>query len=184
MITTYGRAVINAEIFDAFGGRSTTAQEVSKSTEVQYTTLQLREQQPAKSPAREAEYHRRIRRTIARKLLHRRTHGTRVLARARIVRTEKRKLRIPKMQQQCRVSSESPPVVFLLFFSPSSLFLSFFISNGSKRTRCRMKKVGTSSRPTASEFRRVRAGIHKIFRSMFNDDVAVFRARQLYTGPA
>ncbi|KYQ58244.1 hypothetical protein ALC60_02664 [Trachymyrmex zeteki] len=32
----------NREIFDAFGGRSTMAQEVSKSTEVRYTTLQLR----------------------------------------------------------------------------------------------------------------------------------------------
>ncbi|KYM80198.1 hypothetical protein ALC53_09292 [Atta colombica] len=35
-------AKLSEEIFDAFGGRSTMAQEVSKSTEVRYTTLQLR----------------------------------------------------------------------------------------------------------------------------------------------
>ncbi|EFN65538.1 hypothetical protein EAG_10326 [Camponotus floridanus] len=76
------------EIHDSFGDlnripkailrRSTTAQEVSKSTEVQYTTLQLREQQPAKSPAREAEYHRRIRRTIAPPALTESDEGERV----------------------------------------------------------------------------------------------------------
>ncbi|KYN17729.1 hypothetical protein ALC57_10098 [Trachymyrmex cornetzi] len=42
LIAPFGRAIINVEIFDAFGGRSTMAQEVSKSTEVRYTTLQLR----------------------------------------------------------------------------------------------------------------------------------------------
>lgn len=62
---------------------------------------------------------------------------------------------------------------FFSSFSFSSHFLFFFISLGQK-TRCRMKKVGASSRPTASEFRDYVAGIHKIFRSTFNDDVAVF----------
>ena len=42
LIATFGQAIIKVEIFDAFGGRSTMAQEVSKSTEVRYTTLQLR----------------------------------------------------------------------------------------------------------------------------------------------
>lgn len=184
MITTYSRAVINAEIFDAFSGRSTTAQEVSKSTEVQYTTLQLREQQPAKSPAREAEYHRRIRRTIARKLLHRRTDPrvhTRVFARARAHMVRKPKnanYEFLRCNSNVVFPSRSPPrvIVFLLF-------LTFSLSL-SRRLRCRTKKVGTSSQPTASEFRGYGRKFIKSFVRRLTTTSPVFRARELlYTGP-
>lgn len=96
-----------------------------------------------KSLACKAEYHRRIRRTIARKLLYQRPHGIR----ARAVRTEKRKLRILEVHQQRSRSFFFPFSLFSLLFFPL-LFLS-----RTEEARCRAKKVGTSPRPTASEFR-------------------------------
>lgn len=77
------------------------------------------------------------------------------------------------------ISSESPGR-----FSPLSLFhLTFFLS---------LSRTGEDSLPDEESrsiiaaygvgIPRLRAGIHKIFRSTFNDDVAVFRARELYTG--
>lgn len=104
------------------------------------------ELQLVKSPAREAEYHRRIRRTIARKLLYRRLHGTR--ARTRIV---------PKNANyeflRCISYVVGVPVVFLFFSLFSLVFFSSLFLSRTEEARCRAKKVGTSPRPTASEFR-------------------------------
>jgi len=84
------------------------------------------ELQLVKSFAREAEYHRRIRRTIARKLLYRQHYGAHVRAR---VRTEKRKLRIPEVHQQRSRSPGRFSFLFLSFLS-SFFFLIFSLSNG------------------------------------------------------
>jgi len=65
---------------------STTTQEVSKSTEARYTIVAAAgRSNRSRAPGREVEYHRRIRRTIARKLLYRRAHGTREREREREV---------------------------------------------------------------------------------------------------
>jgi len=106
------------------------------------------ELQLVKSLAREAEYHRRIRRTIARKLLYRQPHGTRARGRAWFV---------PKNVNyeflRCISNVVGVSVIFLFFFSLFSLlFFSLFLSR-MEEARCRAKKVGTSPRPTASEFR-------------------------------
>lgn len=135
MITTYGRAVINAEIFDAFGGRSTTAQEVSKSTEVQYTTLQLREsQQPVKRRSgprgriSSAEFDERSLVNYYTGAGSRVHASSRARARAHHMRFV-RKLRIPKV----RVSR----LVFILLLCRS--FLTFFISTGEEVVAGRRK---------------------------------------------
>lgn len=115
------------------------------------------ELQLVKSPAREAEYHRQIRRTIARKLLYRRLHGTR--ARAHADRTEKRKLRIPEVHQ---LRSRSPGRFSFLFSLFSRLFfLTFSLSNGGGSL------PGEESRNIAAAYGvgipRLWVGIHKIF---------------------
>lgn len=124
---------------------------MSKSTEVQYTTLQLRAatgQEPG--PARQNI----IGEFDERSLVNYYTGGRRAVrkrARACMARIEKRKLRIPEVHQQ---RSRSPAHFSALFLSPLFSFsLSLFCSLERRRLRCRAKKVETSSRPTASEFR-------------------------------
>lgn len=139
------------------------------------------ELQLVKSLAREAEYHRRIRRTIARKLLYRQQpHGTRARGRGR-----GRARLVPKNANyeflRCISNVVGVPVVFLSFFSLfSPLFFSLFFSR-TEKARCRAKKVGTSPRPTGVGIPRLWVGIHKIFVRRLTT-TRVFRARKIYPG--
>lgn len=130
LIATYDRAIINVEIFDAFGGRSTTAQEVSKSTEVRYTTLQLRAatgQEPG--PARQNIIGEFDERSLVNYYTGSLTAQARSFMCARTVRTEKRKLRIPEEHQQRSWSPGRFSFSFLFFLSSfSTLSLSLFPS--------------------------------------------------------
>ena len=116
------------------------------------------ELQLVKSFAREAEYHRRIRRTIARKLLYRQHYGAHVRAR---VRTEKRKLRIPEVHQQ---RSRSPGRFSFLFLSfLSSFFFLIFFSLEWRRLVAERRKSEHRRGLRRLGIPRLWVGIHKIF---------------------
>lgn len=115
------------------------------------------ELQLVKRLAREAKYHRRIRRTIARKLLYRRPHGTRARGRIRF---------IPKNANyeflRCISNVVGVPVVFSFFSFLSSSFPHFFsLSNGGGSL------PSEESRNIAAAYGigipRLWVGIHKIF---------------------
>lgn len=118
-------------MFDAFGGRSTTAQEVSKSTEVQYTTLQLRAatgQEPG--PARQNI----IGEFDERSLVNYYTGGRRAVRKR--ARARARAWLVSKNANyeflRCISNVVGVPLIFLLFFSPPffrSLFRSFALLN-------------------------------------------------------
>jgi len=127
---------------------STTAQEVSKSTEARYTIVAVAAAGPATGQGPRAARRNIIGEFDERSLVNYYTGGPTVRARARARArgcTEKRKLRIPEVHQQ------RSPERSLFFSSPSSHLLLLSLAGAREEPRCR---VGTlADAPAASEFR-------------------------------